>query len=104
MTPVLFAPSPKGLLLPGAGALVLELVATLSPEYEQPTLAVFHRKQDQRDRTGRKQMGVEAGLGGAGLRKGAGGCLAGLGSNITVIVQILFPAAKLGLIKRTEVW
>lgn len=50
-------PSPKHLLPPGAPG----EVATPGPGCEQPILAAFHRKPDLRDRTGRKQMGVEPG-------------------------------------------
>ena len=63
--------------LDGAGAVLSGEVATPGPECEQPILAAFHRKHD---RTGRKQMGVEAGMGGKGRLKGVGG----LGTNITV--------------------
>ncbi|XP_045699018.1 prickle-like protein 4 isoform X1 [Phyllostomus hastatus] len=43
------------LLLPGAGVLLFQEVATSGPECEWPILAAFHRKPDLTDRAGRKQ-------------------------------------------------
>lgn len=50
-------------------------MAVPNPECGQSILATFHRKPDLRDRTGRKQVGVERGIGkgGTGYRKGGTG-------------------------------
>lgn len=62
------------------------------PECEQPILAAFHRKADLRDRTGRKQMGVEPGSW-EGWQRVRG---SGLGSHIIFMVQTLYPALEAG--------
>lgn len=67
-------------------------VATPSLASEQPILATFHRKPDLRDRTGRKQVGVEPGRreGGTGHLKGGRGGVGGseLGKQRVLTVRV----------------
>lgn len=90
--------SPMHLLLPGAGVLLFQEVATSGPECEWPILAAFHRKPDLTDRAGRKQVGVEPGSRQGWHRASEGGAEwgRGLGSSITVKSPNTGPTPKAG--------